>query len=118
MGKKKTSKPKDFDVDFADWDIKDLDWSIKDLDWNIKDFDLDLVPKKDFLIEKNAKNKAYMFIVTMGLFDEFKKFDNNTSDNDVEDWQKGIRFIAKLCGRIPNTKKAKIKPNTEHDSKE
>ncbi len=39
---------------------------------------------KDFEIEKNAKNKAYTFIIACGLLSQFRKF--CLKFNDIDDW--------------------------------
>lgn len=40
------------------------------------------VSYKKFLIEKNAKNEAYSFILSQGMLDKFKKFINTHHSHD------------------------------------
>nr|DAJ57629.1 MAG TPA: hypothetical protein [Caudoviricetes sp.] len=40
------------------------------------------VSYQEFEIEKNAKNKAYFFILSNGLYDAFREFCNNYHSSD------------------------------------
>ena len=48
-----------------------------------------------FTIEKNAKNRAYAFIIAMGLFNEFSKVTKTTENYTPEEIHTAtLHFIA------------------------
>lgn len=57
------------------------------------------VPYSKFLIEKDAKNEAYHFILAYGLFDLFNEFHQKHGDTDH--YAECVRILA---DKVNNTK--------------
>lgn len=43
--------------------------------------------EKDFIIEKNAKNKAYAFILSKGLLEEFRTFSSTLQRSGIDPFE-------------------------------
>ena len=56
--------------------------------------------EEEFIIEKNAKNKAYAFIIAHNLLDEFRSY--CARNKDVDNWH--LVCVNLLAEKAPKTR--------------